>query len=644
MSLLTRLWIGVLSAMLLALAGSFVVSVLTARDYIAQQLYAQAADNAASLALSMSQQSKDAAMSELLVSALFDSGHFESIVFRDVNGRVVVERHNRVELADAPDVFVRWVPIVAQPGLANVSDGWKQAGSVEVRASARYAYGALWRGSQRLAVTLAVVGLLLGVVVTFLMRWLKGPLMVIVHQAEEIGQRRFLTAPEPPVKELRIVSRAMNAMVERVKAMFAEQSARIDQLRTEASRDALTSLPNREFFVAGLRQMVEDEDRSPSGVLCAMRVQDLDGINRRLGRERGDALLQACGDIFKRAATRVEEPVFGRLGGAEFALLLTGADAEQAASVCKALLAEVESLFQREMVDRLPAAALGWTLYARGDGVSAIMARLDTALMMAESAQPPIAGVDRSDGPGVLSGAAWRTAVDTALAHRHFELSAYPVMLIDGQLLHDEVMLRLIGDDGVRMSAGLFMPAVLRQGRQVEIDLLALDLAIERLASVTHDIALNLSPASLHDAGFVSAFATRLNAAPEQAKRLWLEVSERTLMDELGLQALKALSELTRQCGCKLGVEHFGRYFAALPSLHEIQVDYVKLDGAFVAGIDSHAGNQRFVRSVVSVASSMDMRVIAERVGSEAEWQALRDLGVYGVTGPAVTQRLSAAS
>src|SRR4249920_556314 len=94
MSLLTRLWLSVILATLLMLCGSFVLSVLTARDYLTQQLYAQSNDSAASLALSMSQQSKDAAMSELMVSALFDSGHFETISYTDTAGHVLVERHN----------------------------------------------------------------------------------------------------------------------------------------------------------------------------------------------------------------------------------------------------------------------------------------------------------------------------------------------------------------------------------------------------------------------------------------------------------------------------------------------------------------------------------------------------------------------
>lgn len=92
MSLVKRLWISVVLAMAVVLVGAFAVSLLTARSYFEQQLQAQSGDGAVSLALSMSQQRKDVATTELLVSALFDGGHYRLIRFTDAAGRVLVTR------------------------------------------------------------------------------------------------------------------------------------------------------------------------------------------------------------------------------------------------------------------------------------------------------------------------------------------------------------------------------------------------------------------------------------------------------------------------------------------------------------------------------------------------------------------------
>jgi len=329
----------------------------------------------------------------------------------------------------------------------------------------------------------------------------------------------------------------------------------------------------------------------------------------------------------------------GRIGGAEFAVMVTGDDVSALAGELVRLLSAFEVLFQRQMTDALPVVAIGWTPFRPGDHLPDVLTRADAALMQAEHAQPPMRCVDQAAAAGVMSGEAWRRTVDIAFESRAFEMVSYPVARVDGSLLHQEIMVRLVTPEGVHIPAGQFMPVVARQGRQAELDLLVLELAVARLDAAHEDIAVNIAAASVHDAGFAAACAVRLTRAGRKAARLWMEVSESALMDDAGLAGLSALSAVARQHGCKIGIEHFGRYFAAMPKLHDVQVDYVKLDGAFVAGIDSHHGNQRFVKAVVGVARSLNIQVIAERVANEDEWKMLASLDVHGVTGPAVTAR-----
>lgn len=642
MSLLTRLWLSVLAAMLVALSGSFAISVLTARNYLAQQLYAQAADSATSLALSMSQQKDEASVRELLVSALFDSGHFESVVYRNVNGKVEVERRTSAPAAAAPAWFVALVPLDAAPGEGLVSYRWNQAGMVEVRASARYAYADLWAGTLRLAATQGGVGLALCLAVALLMRWIQEPLRAIVQQAEAIGFRRFITLPEPRVPELRVVGRAMNAMVARVQAMFAEQAARIEQLRNDASRDALTRMPNRSLFMGGLREALHDEQAAPSGALVVARIFDLAGINRRCGRERTDLLIQACADMLADQVRQHDEAAtVGRLNGAEFGILLPSLDGDACRRLCESLLEGFARLYRQEYVDQEPVAAIGWTLYRRGEDPAGVLLRVDACLMQAEAAEPPLAGNLGETPYTAARSDEWRERIGMALEARDFRLAFFPVLRIDGGILHREAMLRMLGTDGELITAGQFMPAASRLGMTARLDLLTLELAILHLENEQGDIAVNLSALSLADPSFLAGVRAIVGNAGVRAQRLWIELSERGIGESGGLEELGEFALILSQAGCKLGIEHFGRHFAAMPRLHALSVDYLKLDGAFVAEIEQNEGNQRFVKAVVDVARSLDIQVIAERVASEAEWQTLAALGVTGVTGPAVTQRLA---
>jgi EAL domain-containing protein (putative c-di-GMP-specific phosphodiesterase class I)/GGDEF domain-containing protein len=638
MSLLTRLWLSVLAAMLLVMGGSFTLNLVTARHYLEQQLFAQASDSAASLALSMSQQSKDAAMSELLVSALFDSGHYEFIRYRDVSGQLLVERRSDAPKPAAPGWFVSLMPIEARVGEALVSDGWKQAGRVEIQSSVRYAYSELWAGAFKLALIQLLIGALLCVAVAALMHWLQRPLRSIVEQAEAIGHRRFETKALPAVPELRVVGLAMNTMVERVRAMFSEQASRIEQIRNEANRDPLTRLPNRSLFVGALRDALSDEQAAPTGVLVMCRIMDLLSINRGIGRERTDMLLSASADMLRSALEALpEEPMLGRLNGADFALLFPGAEADDAHRLGETLLAGFARIAVQNGVEREPLAAIGWTRYRRGEEAPAVMLRVDACLMQAEATSPPVVGNLGETPASAAHGEVWQARLEHALRSRTFELAFFPVVKADGSLLHQEAMLRLIDEQGQRLTAGQFMPAALRHGLIDRLDLMTLELAMEQLDCQSGDIAVNLSALSLDAPGFLASFKSLLIDAGPRAPRLWVELAERGISATGGLDPLIPLARMLADCGAKLGIEHFGRHFASMPRLHALSVDYLKLDGAFVAEIESNEGNQRFVKAVVDVAGSLDIQVIAERVTSRAEWRTLAGLGIAGMTGPAVT-------
>ena len=105
MSMYRQLWLAIIVSMLLALAGSMLATLLSARAYLEQQLEMKNADNASALALSLSQQNPDIVTIELAVAALFDSGHYESIRIHDPHGKLIIERVAKRGELGAPPQF-----------------------------------------------------------------------------------------------------------------------------------------------------------------------------------------------------------------------------------------------------------------------------------------------------------------------------------------------------------------------------------------------------------------------------------------------------------------------------------------------------------------------------------------------------------
>lgn len=637
MSLYRQLWISIIVLTSIVFIGSFGVSLYTAKSYLEQQLYTQSIDNAASLALSMSQQSKDEATIELLVSALFDSGHFRAVRFSDIHGKTIVSRESQALADDVPEWFVRVIPIIAQQGTALVNDGWKQAGTVTVESHTRYAYQSLWNGALTLLAWMALAGLGAGLLATLFFKWLKNPIDQMVQQARAITERRFITVPEPKTLELRTVVRAMNTMVERVKAMFNEQAERIEQLRSEANRDALTGLSNRSHFMGRLHQALSEDDAAPSGVLVLIRLRDLTGLNRRLGREKADGFLQRVAACLADCTADKPDWLAGRLNGADYALLAPGETAETIQPLAHTLLDQLDQLYRHGHTDDTTPGWSGLTQYTHGEQASAVLARTDTALLRAESTPSRLA----STLEAAISSQPnddWKALLLDALTGNRFELAYFPVLNLDWTLLHRETAIRLRHpQSGDLVPAGLFIPYALRLGLVPELDLAAVKLALQEIRHSPTPLAVNISADSIRSENFRTRLLELLRSAESEARHLWLEVNEFGLRDEMATLANFA-AQISR-FGCKIGIEHFGRHFGSLPQLYELRLDYLKIDGSFIHDLDTQPGNQHLLRAIAGIANSLGIITIAEQVGTPAEWQALSAVGIQGGTGPEATRR-----
>ena len=636
MSLSRQLWAAILVSMLLALCGSLVASLHAARNYLAEQLTQKNTDNATALALSLSQGDLDDVRVELAVAAMFDSGHYELIRVTSPAGKTIVERTATGRPLGAPAWFVQLLPIAAPPGSAQVSQGWKQYGTVTLASASRFAYASLWKSAAQVAGTLLVAGLIAGYLGSLILRRLIPPLKAVVEQATGITQRRFATIPVPRVAELAQLANAMNTMVGTVKSMFEHEAARLEEVRREANYDPVTRLPNRGYFLGRLAQTASEE--GVGGVLALARVANLATINHDLGRASTDELLRGVAAQAEAAAAGHPDAVAGRLGGADFALLLPGRrDANEAA---QALLQGFLQVAPKYDLDPQHFAHVGALLLRPGLPVSEALARVDAALAESEARGTSGASIaldSELTGAMPMSAEQWATTLRLAIDRKWVRLQPFPLLDMRGAEVHWECPLRLrFNEDAEWQPAGRFLPVAERLGLTAELDLLAVELAFGMLQTshASGELAINLSPQSVADAKFRASLLALVSRHHGDARRLWLEVSEGGAL--LHLQELAELCRGLAKFGCQVGIEHFGREFGQIGRLHDIGLAYLKVDSSFVQDIEQHEGNLAFLRGLRSIASAIGLRVYAEGVRTQAEIAQLAALGFDGVTGPGV--------
>ncbi|CAN7386215.1 bifunctional diguanylate cyclase/phosphodiesterase [Rhizobacter sp. LjRoot28] len=638
MSLIRQIWLLMFGTVLLAFLGSVTVAVESARTYLETQLQLKNADNATTLALALSQQKGDEQLMNLMMSAQFDTGFYRRIRLVGADGQPKFVREATVGPAQAPDWFVRLVSIDSRPGQAQVSDGWRALGHVEVESQDAFAFDELWRSSQRTALALAAVGVLAGLLGTVVVRRIRKPIDTTVGQAHSLVQGEFVTVAEPNVPELQRLTRAMNTMVERLRVAFQTQAAQLDVLHRQANCDPLTGLSNRAHFLGQLGAALQREDGTAEGGLVLLRVVDLAGVNRAMGHAATDRMLMSIAQSLRPYAERVDGCFLGRLNGSDFALCLpvAGVARETAQALADALRLVLPTIGSGMTV------ALGAVELRRDMKLAQVMGMADAALARAESYGPFSVELASEASPPValLGEGAWRQRIREALVHDRVRLMSFPVVDRRYQLIHLECPLRMqLEEGGTLEPAARWLPLAIRSRLTVDVDERALALALADAARDGQSRCVNLSPSSLADSSFAARLRALLWAAPRAARLIWLEVAESAAVDHFHL--LQELSRQLRPIGVKLGLEHAGERLGQIPRLFEAGLDYVKLDASIVRGVGTDDNRATFVRGTVTLLHGLSLQVFAEGVVDELDAERLWECGLDGATGPHISSRLS---
>lgn len=635
MSLIKQLWLSVITMMLLAFGGSFIITLIFSKNYLEEQLQTKNLDNANSLALSISQLEKDSVNIDLLIAAQFDTGHYAYIGLVDPEGKVLSERRKTSTIAKTPSWFAHLAPIEVSPGIAQVQDGWSQYGTLTIVSDTQFAYEALWRGCLMMLSWIFVLALISGIVGTLVLRVITRPLRDVVSLAEAIGDRRFISIEEPRIEEFRAVAHAMNLLSGRIKKMLDEETQRLEQLRLDTNYDPVSGLMNRSHFSNRAEGIITNAEKFTEGTVVVAKLQNLSTLDKHLGQNETDQLIKRLGDALNGLCEGQHSLFAGRLKGTDFAVFSeTPVESFALASQIKGLLIKAASLpADAPEVDFSIIASrlkLGDNFEQKQKLIGNVMQEMSTQAntLHVISDNEASANLDRDEEQ-------WRKALTGAIKAKRVKLGAYPVRSIKGDLIHQESPVRMaLGDGDEWSNAGQFLAWAVRFEMMSSIDSLVVECAFDELNAGRGPIGLNISDHAIADQRFISRLKTVLRDNQAVARNLWLEVPEQGVFENLA--EFRAFCEILKPMGCKVGIEHAGNQITRLGELHDLGIDYIKIDVSVIHDIHLNPGNQAFLRGLSLIAHTMGMITIAEGVRSDEELSILPELGVDGMTGPAI--------
>ena len=418
-----------------------------------------------------------------------------------------------------------------------------------------------------------------------------------------------------------------------------------DEARYLAFYDALTQLPNRRLLVDRLQQVLVNGARS--GLTTAVLFVDLDNfktLNDTRGHEVGDLLLK---DVAQRLRSCVrEQDTVARLGGDEFVVVLQNlsSDAPEAAAQARTLgeliLAQLRQPYELAGHEHHFTASIGVTLLNhQRDSVDEVLKQADMAMYRAKDAgRNTLRFFDPDMQQAVNRRALLETELHNGLRRAQFLLLYQPQVDSQGRVTGAEALVRWQHPVQGMVPPSEFIPLAEESGLILPLGHWVMETALRQQARWQQDpqfaqlsLAINVSARQFLQDDFVAqvlALVQQTGANPVQIK---LELTESLLLDNV--DSVIATMRALKAHGLGFSLDDFGTGYSSLSYLKRLPLDQIKIDQGFVRDVLLDASDAAIARSIIALAGSLGLAVIAEGVETTAHYQFLLAHGCQAFQG-----------
>ena len=418
-----------------------------------------------------------------------------------------------------------------------------------------------------------------------------------------------------------------------------------DLRRLAAATDDLTGLPNRRaLYAEGHVRLARPQRRRQA--LLMLDLDKFKGVNDSLGHHAGDQLLVQVGARLREHLRGAD--ILARLGGDEFAVLLGDAGHHEATDVAVKLRAALDDPFAIEGIMLHSSVSVGIALYP-GDGrdLSTLLRKADIAMYKAKASGDGVhcyGSGDYTDGAARLQ---MLEELRTAIATDRLVVHYQPKIDLDTGDVHAvEALVRWDHASRGLLYPDVFLALVEEAGLMPRLTRVVLAAALDQVATWhAHGqqltVAVNLSASSLCDVELPEEIAAMLADRGVAPHALQLEVTEEFLMADRE-RARDILTRL-RRSGVQISVDDFGTGYSSLSYLRDLPIDELKLDRSFVFPMADDARAAALVASIIGLAHSLSLRIVAEGVETHVAYTELARLGCDQAQGYYMSRPVPAA-
>jgi diguanylate cyclase (GGDEF)-like protein/PAS domain S-box-containing protein len=418
---------------------------------------------------------------------------------------------------------------------------------------------------------------------------------------------------------------------------ITERKSAEEKIRQLAFHDSLTRLPNRQLLLDRLQHALASSARNErKGAVLFIDLDNFKTLNDSLGHVLGDLLLQ---QVAERLVSCVREgDTVARLGGDEFVVMLedlseeTIEAAEQAEGVGEKILAALSRPYQLNKPTFRGSGSIGATVFGReNQDTEELLKQADIAMYQAKKEGRNILRFfDHKMQEAINTRVALEEELHKALANRQFQLH-YQIQVGRSRcIIGAEALIRWEHPEHGLVAPAKFIPLAEETGLILPIGHWLLETACAQLKAWQKDdvtqhltLAVNVSAKQFRQADFVSQVESSVQRHGITPGRLKLELTESLLLDNV--EETIAIMNALRAIGVQLSLDDFGTGYSSLQYLKKLPLNQIKIDQSFVRDITTDPSDAAIVQTIIAMAETLNLEVIAEGVETEAQ-RAFLDL------------------
>lgn len=420
---------------------------------------------------------------------------------------------------------------------------------------------------------------------------------------------------------------------------ISERKAAEKEIERLAFQDSLTKLPNRRLLLDRLHQALASVTRSRRrGALLFIDLDNFKILNDTLGHDAGDQLLV---EVARRLATCVREgDTISRFGGDEFMLMLNDLGENNLETVAQIkvvgekIMATLNRPYMIYGVEHHSTPSIGVTLFFGGDNsVDELMKQADIAMYQAKSeGRNRLRFFDPEMQAALSERAALETSLRQAIEEGQFILLYQPQVESVRGVVGAEALLRWNHPELGMVCPGQFIPLAEETGLIRPIGQWVLQTACNQLKAWANDprtselqLAVNVSARQFRQEDFVDQMRLVLEETQAPAIRLKIELTESLLLDDI--EGAIEKMQVIKQLGVGFALDDFGTGYSSMSYLTRLPLTQLKIDQSFIYNLPDSQNDAVIAQTIITMAKSLNLSVIAEGVETEAQREFLEQHG-----------------